>query len=98
VNEQATFTKFDVEDSTGSMEVKLWVDSGDDDVLAERRSACVAGKYVRIIGSLRVFNDSKHIIAHDMRPVVDHNEVTHHFLEVIHQHCQLTKSVSFQLS
>ena len=28
VEEQSTFTKFDVEDSTGVVEVKLWLDKG----------------------------------------------------------------------
>jgi hypothetical protein len=40
VVEQSTFTKFDVEDSTGVVEVKLWLDSGNDVFMAERRAAC----------------------------------------------------------
>jgi RPA family protein len=136
VEEQSTFTKFDVEDSTGVVEVKLWLDNGDDEFMAERRAACryalflayvlvilpngkeakheatgfsrnsslkfiifknllVAvgseGTYVRVIGSVRSFQDSLHIVSHDTRPVADHNEITHHFLECIYQHCQRTK-------
>jgi hypothetical protein len=41
VKEQATLTKFDVEDSTGVVEVKLvWLDNGNDVFTAERRAAC----------------------------------------------------------
>lgn len=49
------------------------------------------GTYVRVIGSVRTFQDSLHIVSHDTRPVADPNEVTHHFLECIYQHCQRTK-------
>jgi len=40
VDEQSTFTKFEIEDSTGVIEVKLWLDNGDDDFMAERRATC----------------------------------------------------------
>jgi len=40
VDEQSTFTKFDIEDSTGVIEVKLWDSGGDDHVMVERRAAC----------------------------------------------------------
>lgn len=92
VDETSTFTKFDVEDSTGVVEVKLWLDAGEDESIAERRSACREGTYVRVIGSVRSFQDSLHIVSHDIRPLVDFNEVTHHFLEAIHLHCLHTKA------
>ena len=91
-DEQSTFIKFDIEDSTGVVEVKLWLEQeGDDEVVAERLSACREGVYVRVVGSVRSFQDSLHIVSHDTRPVVDHNEITHHFLESIFHHCQRTK-------
>jgi hypothetical protein len=40
VEEQSMLTKFDVEDSTGVVEVKLWLDNGNDVFMAERRAAC----------------------------------------------------------
>jgi hypothetical protein len=40
VEEQSTFTKFDVEDSTGVVEVKVSLDKGDDVYMVERRVAC----------------------------------------------------------
>ena len=49
------------------------------------------GTYVRIIGSVRSFQDSLHVISHDTRAVADHNEITHHFLECVYRHCQRTK-------
>ena len=38
VEEQSTLTEFDVEDSTGAVGVKLWLDN--DMSMAERRAAC----------------------------------------------------------
>jgi hypothetical protein len=40
VEEQSMFTKFDVEDSTGVVGAKLWLDNGNDVFMAERRDAC----------------------------------------------------------
>ena len=40
VVEQSTFTKFDVEDSTGVVEVRLWLDNGNGVFMAERRTTC----------------------------------------------------------
>jgi hypothetical protein len=33
-------TKFDVEDSTGVVEVKIWLDNGNELFMVERRAAC----------------------------------------------------------
>jgi hypothetical protein len=40
VEEQSTFTKFDVEDKMGVVEVKHWLDSGNGVFMAERCAAC----------------------------------------------------------
>lgn len=40
IDEQSTFSKYDIEDTTGSIEAKHWVDAGDDEAMSERRSAC----------------------------------------------------------
>ena len=40
VEEHRTFTKFDVEDNTGVVEVKFWLDNGNGVFMAERRAAC----------------------------------------------------------
>jgi replication factor A2 len=52
---------------------------------------CSEGTYVRVIGTVRSFQDTLHVVSHDVRAVEDHNQITHHFLEAIFQHCQRTK-------
>ena len=49
------------------------------------------GVYVRAVGNVRSFNDVIHIVSHDIRPLEDHNELTHHLLETIYLHCVNTK-------
>ena len=46
VEEKSTVTKFDVEDSTGVVEVKFWLDNGHGVFMAERRVACRCALFV----------------------------------------------------
>ena len=64
----------------------------------ERRAECRQGAYVRVIGQVRTYQDTLHILAHDVRPVTDFNEITHHFLECIYRHCQNKKVTSDSLT
>jgi hypothetical protein len=47
------------------------------------------GAYVRVFGTIRMFQGAKSVVAYSIRPVVDFNEVTFHFLEVISVQKQL---------
>lgn len=42
--------------------------------------------YVRVVGRIVAFNGKRRVFVHQMRPVVDFNEITCHCLEVIHAH------------
>jgi hypothetical protein len=44
---------------------------------------------VRVFGTIRMFQGAKSVVAYSIRPVVDFNEVTFHFLEVISVQKQL---------
>jgi RPA family protein len=50
VEEQRTFTKFDVEDCTGLVEVRLWFGNGSGVFMAERRAACRYAHYLDMFG------------------------------------------------
>ncbi|GLC36824.1 hypothetical protein PLESTB_000779100 [Pleodorina starrii] len=78
-----------VHDGTASMEVCSWVD--DVDSQAQRRVEWQVGKYVRVYGNLKTFEQRRSITAFAVKPVTDHNEVTYHFLQSIMQHLHLTK-------
>lgn len=60
--------------------------------LADLRAYSV-GSYVRVIGNLRSFMDSRSILAFRVIPIElgNFDQLTYHFLEVIHVHLSVTK-------
>lgn len=55
------------------------------------RIICREGVVVRVIGQLRSFNNTRNIVAYSIRPIVDFNEYTFHFIDVVHTHLKHTK-------
>jgi|TARA_B110000208_G_C11661100_1_gene391669 replication factor A2 len=90
-NETATNLTYTIEDGTGNITVKKWLDSeGDAPAPGAATEGCGKGSYVKVIGQLRSFRDSRNIVAFEVRPIANMNEVTHHFLSAIHTHLQKT--------
>lgn len=46
---------------------------------------------IRVIGQLRLFNNSRSLVAYNITPITDFNEYSLHFIEAIHTHLRLTK-------
>jgi replication factor A2 len=84
VSNQTTNITYKLDDGTGTIEVKQWID-GDDDT---QRVRIEDNAYVRVWGKLNKFNNKKHIGAHFVRPITDMNEISYHLLEatVVHLH------------
>lgn len=78
-----------VEDGTGSMDVKRWIDEkiATPAEEAEKFSA-LENKYVYITGALKEFNSKKSIQHATIREIVDHNEVAYHMLYAISNHLE----------
>jgi hypothetical protein len=97
VNPQATNVTYKIDDGTGTIEVKKWIDADKrDDELMEGGGAANTGgldvnQYVRIWGRMRPFNNKRHVVAHFLRKVEDFNEVNYHLLETTYVHLYLTK-------
>jgi len=64
-----------VDDFTGFCEVHLWKFPVPDD--------CKIGNYIRVYGSLRHWNEENSVVAYNIRNIIDSNEISYHFLEVI---------------
>ena len=90
MRKQTTNNVYVVEDGTGRIEVKTWNDENEE-VQAMKCSGLLENVYVQVIGQLKEFNNSKHVMAFDIKPVVDFNCLTHHYVECIYQHVQATK-------
>jgi replication factor A2 len=50
--------------------------------------------YVRVYGHLRSLNDQRNVIAFKVTPVISHNEISMHMLEVVRAHLRLKKGAS----
>jgi hypothetical protein len=88
VQPQPTNITLKIDDGTGQIEVKKWIDvdkADDSDPGFELES------HVRIWGRLKSFNNKRHVGAHVIRPVADFNEVNYHMLEATYVHLYFTK-------
>jgi replication factor A2 len=88
VNPQATNITYRLDDGTGQIDVKKWVDAEKQD---DTEPKFELDSYVRVWGRLKIFNGRKHLGAHFMRAVDDFNEVNYHMLEVTYVHLYATK-------
>lgn len=77
---QATNTTYQIDDSTGVIDVKQWTSDKDQGPKFQN------GQYVRVVGRLNVFQERRTISAFKIFPITDFNEVTCHFLQVIEAH------------
>ncbi|BGP13987.1 hypothetical protein JCM10213_005573 [Rhodosporidiobolus nylandii] len=85
----ATQTTMLVEDGTGQMDARSWLDpSAEENGPAEEWQV---NSYVRIIGSLKTFSNKRHINVNRCRKVEDANEILFHPLECIYVHKYYTE-------
>ncbi|KAJ3284472.1 replication factor A protein 2 [Borealophlyctis nickersoniae] len=88
VHTQSTHAGYEIDDGTGSVEVKKWFDNDSDDFDPE---AFPVGRYVRVCGHLRSFNNSRNVVAFNMRLVESVDEISYHNLMALFTHLHLTK-------
>lgn len=93
-NPQMTTLAFVVDDGTGVIDVRVYVDpeAQDDYVHQISKAEWTSGKYYRITGNLRSFAKKRSLVANRLMAITDHNELVHHQLEVIHAHLLRTGS------
>jgi replication factor A2 len=86
ISTQTTNTTYKIDDGTGSIEVKQWLDA--DAIEQSSKGQLVENAYCRVWGKLKNFHDRKHIGAQIIRPLEDYNEISYHLLEatVVHLH------------
>ncbi|KPM35606.1 hypothetical protein AK830_g10974 [Neonectria ditissima] len=88
VNLQPTTMTFKIDDGTGQIDVKKWIDA--DKAQDEADPGWELNTHVRVWGRLKSFN-KRHVGAHVIRPVTDPNEVNYHMLEATYVHLYFTK-------
>jgi replication factor A2 len=91
ISTQTTNTTYRLDDGTGSIEVKQWIDSDTIDQANPAKAKLVEGAYCRAWGKLKSFNDRRSVGAQIIRPVEDMNEVSYHLLEATSVHLFFTR-------
>ena len=90
LNSATTNLKIDLDDGTGTMEVRKYVEP-------EKQEEAAAGleldAWVRVYGSCKTFNSKHFISARLIRPVANYNEVSYHMLEASFVHLYNTRGV-----
>ncbi|KAI0453107.1 replication protein A, subunit RPA32 [Xylaria acuta] len=91
INPQTTNITYKIDDGTGVIEVKQWLDA---DKSAEEAAtpAFAEEDYVRVWGRLKSFSNKRHVGAHVIKPVRDFNEVNYHLLEATYVHLFFTRA------
>ncbi|MCJ1335334.1 replication factor A protein 2 [Bachmanniomyces sp. S44760] len=103
ISTQTTNLTYKLDDGTGTMEVKLWVDSDavaagnmmdegeDSKVKNAEKEKLVENEWARVWGRLKAFNDRRHVGVHVIRPIIDKNEIQYHMLEATAVHLYFTR-------
>jgi replication factor A2 len=82
---------YTVDDGTASIDVKMWIDSGDpNQFLLQKSEDWQPGVFVKVVGAMKVFNGKKSITGHNIMPLVDFNQLVYHQLDSILVHVQAT--------
>lgn len=84
VNLGSASNNYTVEDGTGCIEVKEWIDDANMAMTMMREEAAVDHQYVRIIGKLEEYDGKAQVVAQRVCKIRNGNELTYHFLEVVH--------------
>lgn len=83
--EASTNLTLSIEDGTGLVDVKQWLDANDIPAVAEMRGECKQDHiYVKIIGQVKDYDGRKTLVAHTVRRLSTLNELTYHMLEVVY--------------
>jgi len=73
--EAATCLSFKIDDGTGLVDVRYWIDREDSPLLQESKAQWHQNAYVRIHGNVRSFNNERQVVAFNIRAITDFNEV-----------------------
>ncbi|KAJ5584841.1 uncharacterized protein N7459_004641 [Penicillium hispanicum] len=99
ISSQSTNITYKIDDGTGELEVKKWVDSATADSMdtdegkgpGDGKNEIELNGYARVFGSIKTFGNKRYIGAHSVRPLKDINELHCHILEATAVHLFFTR-------
>ena len=94
ISTQTTNITYKLDDGTGTIEVKQWIDTDAGSNAMETSVApgepsvpkLAENEWARVWGRLKAFNNRRHVGAHVIRPIADKMEITYHLLEATYVH------------
>jgi replication factor A2 len=93
ISKQTTNVTYKLDDGTGSIEVKVWIDAetyaNQDE--SNQKPEPVEQQYVRVWGRMKAFNNRRHVGATIVRPIQDFNEIQYHLLEATAVHLHFSR-------
>lgn len=98
ISAQSTNVTYKLDDGTGELEVKKWVDSAmadsmdtDEGNKGDGNNEVKLNGHARVFGSIKSFGNKRYIGAHSVRPMTDINELNCHMLEATMVHLFFTR-------
>lgn len=99
ISSQSTNVTYKIDDGTGEIEVKKWVDTTTADNMdtddgkapGDGKSELQVNGYARVFGSIKSFGNKRYIGAHSVRPLTNINELHTHLLEALAVHLFFTR-------
>ncbi|CAJ0912443.1 15128_t:CDS:2, partial [Entrophospora sp. SA101] len=79
VSSRASNTDYIMEDGSGLIDVKIWQDNDDE---MTTNNDIKENIYVRVVGNLKTFNNIRHVVASQIKPLEDFNEISCHIARV----------------
>jgi replication factor A2 len=81
----STNMAYEIEDGTGLIEVKQWMDDNDCSAIQDEKiEAAREAQYVCVIGQVKDYDGKKSVVAHSIRKVQQGDMLTHHLLQVVY--------------
>ena len=97
ISTQATNVTYKLDDGTGTIEVKQWIDADaptsmdTSDGGATSKPKLVEDEWAHVWGRLKSFSNKRHVGAHVIRPIVDKMDIQYHLLEATYVHLYFTR-------
>lgn len=93
ISPQQTNVLYKMDDGTGTIEVKQWINPESD---APKNPELEEGKYARVTGTMKTAGGKRFVSGTTMRLITDFNEINYHFLESVAVHLHYTRGPASQ--
>lgn len=102
ISTQTTNITYKLDDGTGTVEVKQWIDADAASDISDPTSASKpkleVNEWARVWGRLKAFNDRRHVGAHVIRPIENKMDISYHLLEATYVHLYFSRGGPEQFS